>query len=153
MRCGLALSSLSLTFVEKKSGGPAQRQHGGGLRAAEDRAVAERASKTLINRWASDRAASRWHAHVALNERGFAYESALHGAAALVQDVAGQPCGRGWLCGSGRRASAQGAPQVREGGEAKPRPERLHVQIGRPGAVVASEEKLSEEHRRELAPR
>ena len=70
-------------------------------------------------------------AHVALNERGDAYEVALHGAAAVVQDVAGHPGGCGWLRVSGGHAAARGAPQVPEGGEAKPRPKRLQANIDR----------------------
>ena len=130
-------------------GSPAQRQHGGGRRAAEDLAVAPAGLEDPERH--DGRAVAQpveRHAHVILDERGNAYEVALHGAAAVVQNVAGHPCGRGWLRASGRRAAARGAPQVPEGGEAKPRPERLQVQIDRPGAVVASEEHRRGDRRR-----
>ena len=78
--------------------GPAQREHGGGLRAAEDLAVAPAGLEDPERQ--DGRAAAQpvgRHTHVALDERGNADEVALHGAAAVVQDVTGHPCGRGWL--------------------------------------------------------
>ena len=66
-------------------------------------------------------------------------QNALHGAAAVVQDAI-HPRGHEWLRASSGRAAARGAPQEPEGGEAKPRPERLQHRGDRPGAVVASEE-------------
>ena len=99
----------------------------------------QRALKTLSGR-TCEQPVER-HAHVAFDDCRNAKEVALHGAAAVVQDVAGHPCGHGWLRASGGHAVARGAPQVPEGDEAKPRPERLQVRIDRPGAVVASEER------------
>ena len=65
-------------------GGPAQREHGGRLRAAEDLAVAP--AGLDVSERQDGRAAAQpvqRHAHVALNERGNADEVAMYGAAAV----------------------------------------------------------------------
>ena len=132
-------------------GGPAQRQHGFGLCSAEDFAVAPAGLEDPERQ--DGRAAAQpveRHAHVAVNGRRNVHDIALHGAAAVVQDMAGDPCGRGWLRASvsGGRAAARGAPQLPKGGQAKARPERLQLRGDRPGAVIASEEHRRGDRRR-----